>query len=369
MPTDQPGVPPSVVIRPFQPADARPVQRLVLGIQREEFGVPITLEEQPDLVDVPAVYRKGLGGFWVAADGGEVVGTVGLLDLRHGHGALRKMFVAPSHRGAARGVAGALLRTCLRWAAEAGMSEVYLGTTDSFRAAHRFYEKSGFAEVPADRLPAHFPRMRLDTKFYRYTLPRVQQVGREAFAEVTATLCDAFANYPVMRFVLGDSGNYRERLTTLIGFFGTARLLRDDPMLGVSAGAELSGVALVTLPGAAAQPAALAVAREETWAVLGTDARARYDACVRAWEPLAVAAPNVHLNMLGVRPRSQGQGISRLLLARVHALSRDRADSEGVTLTTEDARNLPLYRHFGYRVTGHARIAPGLETWGFFRPD
>jgi GNAT superfamily N-acetyltransferase len=160
------------VVRPFVPEDAEPVERLVLGIQREEFGVPVTLEEQPDLRDVPSYYRKDNGAFWVAVDGSEIVGTVGLLDIGHGQGALRKMFVAPSHRGAAVGVGAALLRTCLEWAAAAGMHDVLLGTTEQFQAAHRFYEKSGFVEIPREALPAQFPRMRLDTKFYRYHLAR-----------------------------------------------------------------------------------------------------------------------------------------------------------------------------------------------------
>ena len=50
-------------------------------------------------------------------------------------------------------------------------------------------------------------------------------------------------------------------------------------------------------------------------------------------------------------------------------MSRERADSHGVTLSTESERNVALYRHLGYRVVGQATIAPGLETWDFFRPD
>ena len=159
-------------VRPFAPEDAPDVQRLVLGIQREEFGVPVTLEEQPDLRDVPAYYQKDRGAFWVAVDGDQLVGTIGLLDIGHGQGALRKMFVAPSHRGAALGTGAALLRTCLEWAAQAGMREVLLGTTEQFQAAHRFYEKWGFVLIAPDALPAHFPRMRLDTRFYRYDFER-----------------------------------------------------------------------------------------------------------------------------------------------------------------------------------------------------
>lgn len=163
---------PSAIVRPFVPEDAEQVQRLVLGIQRDEFGVPVTLEEQADLRDVPAYYQKDRGAFWVAVDGPTIVGTIGLLDIGHGQGALRKMFVAQSHRGSAIGVGAALLRACLEWAEAAGMREVLLGTTEQFRAAHRFYEKSGFVEVPSESLPAYFPRMRLDTRFYRYSFAK-----------------------------------------------------------------------------------------------------------------------------------------------------------------------------------------------------
>lgn len=160
------------VVRAFAPEDAHGVQRLVLSIQREEFGVPVTLEEQPDLRDVPGYYQKDRGAFWVAVDGSEVVGTIGLLDIGHDQGALRKMFVAPNHRGAAVGVGAALLQTCLEWAARLGMHDVLLGTTEQFQAAHRFYEKWGFVRIPPEALPPHFPRMRPDTRFYRFDLGR-----------------------------------------------------------------------------------------------------------------------------------------------------------------------------------------------------
>jgi len=87
------------------------------------------------------------------------------------------------------------------------------------------------------------------------------------------------------------------------------------------------------------------------------------------WEPLAVPEPNIHVNMLGVPPRFQGRGFGRVLLERVPAMSREHPDSRGISLTTESAANVPLYEHLGYRIVGHGRIGPGLESWGFFRPD
>jgi hypothetical protein len=44
--------------------------------------------------------------------------------------------------------------------------DIFLGTTPHFLAAHRFYEKNGFCEIAKSALPASFPVMEIDTKFY-----------------------------------------------------------------------------------------------------------------------------------------------------------------------------------------------------------
>ena len=186
--------------------------------------------------------------------------------------------------------------------------------------------------------------------------------------DVIGVLCDAFADYPIMQYVLGEGGDYGARLHTLIGFFAGARFLRQDAIIGVSVDGELRGVALCSLPDRVPPPE-MDQLRERTWAALGPSARARYDRCVEVWTPLGVAEPNVHLNMLAVPPRYQGQGLARTLLDRVHALSRERDDSRGVTLTTEMEPNVALYQHMGYRIVARGTIAPGLETWGMYRPD
>ena len=103
-------------------------------------------------------------------DDGIVVGTAALKDIGGGQAALRKMFVAATHRGRDKGVASLLLDRLLGDAAKAGVGEVFLGTTDAFRAAHRFYEKNGFVPVASDALPESFPRMAVDTRFYHRRL-------------------------------------------------------------------------------------------------------------------------------------------------------------------------------------------------------
>ena len=58
-----------IVISPFHPEHQQGVQDVVLTIQRHEFGIPITLEEQPDLMDIPGFCQRGKGNFWVALAG------------------------------------------------------------------------------------------------------------------------------------------------------------------------------------------------------------------------------------------------------------------------------------------------------------
>lgn len=182
-------------------------------------------------------------------------------------------------------------------------------------------------------------------------------------------LCDAFSDYPVMRYVLGPTAPYAERLRTLIGLFVTARVLREDLVLGVVDGAgHVAAVALVTLPGERPTPHALEIRREAVWQELGAAERNRYDAFGEASHSFAVEAPHHHLNMIGVRPSHLGQGLARALLGYVHDLAEADPGSCGVTLSTETRRNVGLYEHFGYRRLGHARVAENLETWAFYRP-
>lgn len=158
-----------MIIRPFHPGDEDAVVGVILPIQREEFGVAITAADQPDLADIPTWYQTGAGQFWLAELDGEAVGTIALKDIGDGAVALRKMFVKPVARGPV-GAAQALLDTALAHARDHGVSAVWLGTTDAFKAAHRFYEKNGFHLVEAADLPDAFPRMAVDTRFYRLTL-------------------------------------------------------------------------------------------------------------------------------------------------------------------------------------------------------
>jgi N-acetylglutamate synthase-like GNAT family acetyltransferase len=157
----------NISIEPYTDNYKRQVIDLIVPIQQEEFNIPITPADQPDLQQIPAFYQMNNGNFWLAIADGNVIGTIALLDIGNQQGALRKMFVHNNYRGKTYGTAQLLLNILFSWAQQKSYTEIYLGTTAKFLAAHRFYEKNGFEEVTVPELPVSFPRMEVDVKFYR----------------------------------------------------------------------------------------------------------------------------------------------------------------------------------------------------------
>lgn len=159
---------------------------LILPIQREEFGVPITVLDQPDLLDIDEYYIRPGGGFWGAfADresnhesshgtshekARELIGTIALINAGQGTGVIRKMFVKKEYRGKEPKAAQLLIDTLIAFSRAKKLTDLYLGSVDAMKAAHRFYERNGFRRIAPGDLPPNFPRMALDTIFFHLQL-------------------------------------------------------------------------------------------------------------------------------------------------------------------------------------------------------
>jgi putative acetyltransferase len=146
------------------------VIELILNIQQNEFQVPITINDQPDLLMIPEFYFKGNGHFWVAIEDEKVVGTIALIDCGDGVGTIRKMFVKAEFRGKEYGVGQNLLETLETWATNHDINHLYLGTVEKLKAAMRFYERNGYTSIAKENLPSVFPLMKVDTHFYEKKL-------------------------------------------------------------------------------------------------------------------------------------------------------------------------------------------------------
>lgn len=138
---------------------------LILNIQQKEFNVPITIEDQPDLMQIEDFYFANGGSFWGAFIDGELVGTIALVKFDEKAAAIRKMFVKKEFRGKEYGIAQKLLETLITYCQKNRIDEVYLGTVSILEAALRFYERNHFIRIEKEQLPSKFPLMNADNVF------------------------------------------------------------------------------------------------------------------------------------------------------------------------------------------------------------
>ncbi|WP_035644467.1 GNAT family N-acetyltransferase [Flavobacterium sp. ASV13] len=160
------------VIIPIENKFENAIADLILNIQINEFNVPITREDQPDLFNIQNFYYAGGGGFWGAFINDELVGTIALVKFDNHAAAIRKMFVKKEFRGKEFSIAQKLLETLIEYCKETGIDDLYLGTVAILEAALRFYEKNDFVRIEKKSLPEKFPLMKPDTIFCHLTLKK-----------------------------------------------------------------------------------------------------------------------------------------------------------------------------------------------------
>ncbi|MCC3215960.1 GNAT family N-acetyltransferase [Chryseobacterium sp. X308] len=143
---------------------------LILTIQQKEFNIPITIEDQPDLLQIESFYMEAGGNFWGAFADGELVGSIALVKFDERAGAIRKMFVKKEFRGKELNIAQKLLEVLISFCRENRIDDLYLGTITVLKAAQRFYERNEFVKIEKSNLPVKFPLMSADDVFYHLNL-------------------------------------------------------------------------------------------------------------------------------------------------------------------------------------------------------
>lgn len=141
----------------------------------DEFMTAIANEfEEPILTSDPTSKKLSemalllTDKYWIALSNGKAIGTIGLIVITNNTIVLKRMFIAKKFRG--KGVAKQLLDTLLAWAMKNSIKTIYLGTMNQFKAAQKFYAKSGFTKIEPSALPFDFPLNPVDTVFYQMNL-------------------------------------------------------------------------------------------------------------------------------------------------------------------------------------------------------
>lgn len=183
--------------------------------------------------------------------------------------------------------------------------------------------------------------------------PGVRVASRDDLAAMGATLGAAFADDPVMEWLVGAERAGAERAGCLYRALADGHL--GDGLTTVTADAEAVAVWAAprrySIPPGRFVPHIPCLVRS-----LGLRGIRRLPA-MAAVEKLHPAEPHYYLAVLGTHPDHQGRGHASAAMAPVLR----RADAEGVACYLESSkeRNVPYYRRHGFEVTGTHDLAGG----------
>ncbi len=107
---------------------------------------------------------------------------------------------------------------------------------------------------------------------------------------------------------------------------------------------------------------------EELATSIGEQALIRIEAYSNLKKANKPPSPHFYINILAVHPQSQGKGIGRALLAKVHQMSEEDPISSGVALDTQSQENADYYQRFGYDIFSTAELE-NVKNWFMFQPD
>lgn len=109
-------------ILPFQAHHQADIDLLMTMISKE-FSEIIFSPQSKTMTEVSLLPTDK---YWVALTDGKVIGTIGFTNLKNNSIALKRMFLNQEFRG--QGIAKMLLDTVIKWAADNGVENIYLGT-------------------------------------------------------------------------------------------------------------------------------------------------------------------------------------------------------------------------------------------------
>lgn len=138
--------------------------------QNDGTRPPVTVDDQPDLLNITKAYIGAGGDFWIATDDGKLAGTIGIMPCGDGVAVLKKFFVYEKYQGEPHHLGRQLYSHLLEFAKKNNIKTVMLDTPHNTVRAHKFYEKAGFKKVSESELPVHFSHPYKDCDFFLLNL-------------------------------------------------------------------------------------------------------------------------------------------------------------------------------------------------------
>ncbi len=145
-----------VTLREPAPGDLGWVVQRHGALYAHEYGYTADFEALVSRIvaDYVEHFEPGHEGAWIAEVDEMAAGSIFCVRKDDTTAQLRLLFVEPWARG--HGVGAALVRQCLRYAADAGYTDMVLWTNKELHAARRIYERAGFRLVSQEEQVPRF---------------------------------------------------------------------------------------------------------------------------------------------------------------------------------------------------------------------
>ncbi|HEY1427504.1 MAG TPA: hypothetical protein VGF50_12595 [Caulobacteraceae bacterium] len=180
---------------------------------------------------------------------------------------------------------------------------------------------------------------------------------------IAATLARAFHDDPLMCFLLPDAAGHPDKLQRLFRLL--LRLGLPHGCCDVTTACE--AVALWRPPGKWEIPAYQYVLNAGDFlGIFGLSGAARVNTTMASIEKRHPHDPHFYLQVLGTDTLKQGKGYGGVVIRR--QLAAADAAHKPCYLESSKESNIPIYKSFGFEVTGEINLPGGPTLWPMWRP-
>ena len=159
-----------ITISQFEDKYTQDVIDLVLHFQNDGTRPIVTVNDQPDMLNITHEYINKGGNFWIAKDNERLIGSIGIMPYSDQIAVLKKFFVYEDYQGDPHHMGRRLYAHLLSFAKEKNFETILLDTPYNTERAHKFYEKAGFIKVTEDMLPIKFSHPYKECDFFLLNL-------------------------------------------------------------------------------------------------------------------------------------------------------------------------------------------------------
>ena len=145
-----------ITISQFEEKYTQDVIDIVLHFQNDGTRPIISVEDQPDLLNIIGEYINTGGNFWIAKNDEMLIGTIGIMPYSSEIAILKKFFVYEDYQGTPNHMGQKLYDVLLNFAKEKGYKTILLDTPRNTERAHKFYKRAGFQKIEESDLPIRF---------------------------------------------------------------------------------------------------------------------------------------------------------------------------------------------------------------------